>query len=465
MDTPRAAIYTRVSLDRTGAGRSVDEQEAECRQWVDREGWNLTEVYSDNDRSASRYSHKDRPDWHRVTDALADGRIDVLVVWEISRATRDRLVWATLVEACMDRSVRLCIGGKVYDLDDPDDAFTLDLTSSLSVRESSVTRKRVQRSMAASAAKGRPHGRLAYGYRRVYDDANGQLVEQVIDQEQAAVIREAARRVLSGETPYAVAQDYNRRGIPTPRNGKGWDLTQVKRLCTNPAYVAKRVHKGKVVGDAAWPPILDDATFYALETKLTDPKRRTQRGSAVRHLLSGIATCGVCGGRIRVQKNRGFLAYLCIDGFHVSRKEDDVDAFIEAVTVARLSQPDVLELLAGDDDGDKEASAEAAEKRARLNGFYDAAAAGEVTPAALARIEARLLPEIEAAEKRARAVAAAPVVADNAGPDAADRWGALPITVRREIIDAMMTVEILPAGRGRRVFDPSSVRIVWKGQP
>lgn len=463
----RAAIYTRVSFDPNNRGRSVEEQERECRAWVRDHAWELASVYCDNDRSASRYARKDRPDWQRLTEDLAHGRVDVLVAWEISRPTRDRVVWAALVEACLDRGVKLCIGGRLHDLADPDDAFTLDLASSLAVRESGVTRKRVLRAVRANAEKGTPHGRVLYGYRRQYHPTTREPIGQVPDETTAPVVREAASRVAAGETPYAVAQDFNRRGIPTPtgKPGARWDLTQIKRLCVNPGYAGLRVHQGKVVGEASWSPILEPATHHALVARLGDPKRRTVRDSAIRHLLSGVALCGVCGGRVRVQKNRGFQAYLCIDGFHVSRRQDLVDELVETVAVARLRQPDLLELMRAEEDDETVAAAlaEAREKRGRLTGFYDAAAAGDLTPAALGRIEARLLPEITAAEKRAQRAALSPVVADVAGPDAADHWARLSMPQKREVIDTLMTVTIMPMGRGRRTFDPSSVAVQWRG--
>ncbi len=460
----RAVIYTRVSSDPNDRGRSVEEQEVECRRWVKREGWELASVYCDNDRSASRYARKFRPDWQRLTEDLAGGRIDVLVAWEISRTTRDRVVWAALVESCLNRDVKLCIDGRLHDLADPDDAFNLDMASSLAIRESGVTRKRVLRAVRANADKGRPHGKLLYGYRRVYDDKTGELVEQVPDPVTSEVVREAARRVLKGETPYAVAQDYNRRGVAAPRGSeRGWDLTQIKRLCINPGYAGQRVHQGKVVGDAAWPAIISKADHLQLVAKLSDPTRRSQRDSTIRHLLSGIAVCGVCGGRMRVQKNRGFLAYLCVDGFHVSRREDDVDAYITEVTLQRLERPDLADLMANEPDADTTAAlAEAKEKRSRLNEFYDAAAAGELTPQALCRIEARLLPEIEAAEKRALPQFTSPLVTEVAGSEARERWEKLPIPAKREVISTLMTVRIMPSTRGRRTFDPESVQVEWR---
>ncbi len=461
----RSVIYARVSQDSRGQGRSVHEQEQECRSWVDREGWELAGVWKDNDVSASKYTKKARPGWQALTARLDEGEIDALLVWEPSRATRDRRVWATLAATCEERDIRFGCNGRLYDLSDPDDAFSLDLYFALATRESGTTRKRVLRSMRGAALDGRPHGKLLYGYRRTYQQGRSgpELVEQVVDEDKAAVVREAARRIMQGEALYKVARDFNERGIPAPR-GASWEPTQIKRLCVNPAYIGKRTHKGVVVGDGLWPAILDQQTHYTCVSRLTDPRRLTHDGRGVQHLLSGIAVCGVCEGRIRVQKNRGYLAYLCVDGFHVSRKKDNLDEMVTAVVLERLSRPDLADLMAGDStDADATAAAgEVAELRARLEAFYDEAARGGLTPLALARIESRLLPQIDAAEKRARRSHSAPLLDAVAGPDAAGAWERLSLEQRREVVSLLCKVRILRGRPGARAFDPETVEIGWK---
>jgi len=464
VDLPRAVIYTRVSSDPNDRGHSVAEQEADCRAVCERNAWQVTAVYSDNDRSASRYATRARPEHRKVIRLLESGGADVLVTWEASRTQRDLTAYAELRALCERRGVLLNYSGRTYDMAEAQDRFSTGLDALIAEKYADDTRERVLRAVRANAGRGRPHGKLLYGYRREYDPKTGELTRQVPDEATAEIVREAARRVMAGETPYAVAQDFDRRGIPTPRGGARWDLIQIKRLCINPGYAGKRVHQGRVVGDADWPPLLDEATHLALVAKLGDPRRRTQRDSAIRHLLSGIAICGVCGGRIRVQKNRGFLAYLCVDGFHVSRRETDVDEFVTEVVLARLERPDLADVLAYKslDDETTAALAEAREKRARLEGFYDTAAAGELTPAALARIEARLLPEIKAAERRARATVTSPLVAATAGVDARTHWAELSLPQRREIISTLMSVRILPTVRGSRTFNPESIAIEWR---
>lgn len=460
----RAVIYTRVSKDASGQARSVGEQEAECRRTADREGWHVVRTFCDNDRSASRYATKKRPEYAALIDLLRSGGADVLVTWEASRAQRDLEVYVQLRDLCAQHEVLWSYSGRTHDLSRTDDRFTTGLDALLAERESSQTRDRILRTVRANAGKGRPHGRLLYGYQREYDPTSGVLLRQVIRDDQADVVREAASRVLAGETPYAIAQDYNARGIVSPGRAR-WDLTEIRRLLTNPGYAAKRVHRGQVIGDADWPAVLDAATFARLQAKFSDPSRKTLRDTSVKHLLSMIARCGVCGAAVVVQKNRSSLAYLCREGFHVSRKEADVDRYVLSVILGRLAMPDAAAFLAAgaDDDDVRDALDQAAELQGRLDGVYEQVAEGTLSAQALAAIEARLLPQIEAAQQRAQRTSAPTVVTDLVGrEDAAQVWDRLSMPQRREIVRALATIEILPAGVGRRTFDPATVRVTWK---
>jgi len=79
----RAAIYCRISQDRTGAGLGVARQETDCRAVCDRRGWDVVEVYTDNDVSA--YSGKPRPGWTRLLGDVQSGLIDAVVGWHVDR--------------------------------------------------------------------------------------------------------------------------------------------------------------------------------------------------------------------------------------------------------------------------------------------------------------------------------------------------------------------------------------------
>jgi site-specific DNA recombinase len=114
-----------------------------------------------------------------------------------------------------------------------------------------------------------------------------------VDEGEAAVIREAASRVLAGETPNSIARDLSRRGI-TAADGSGAFYTRrLKRILVNPRITGLRAYKGEVIRDATWPAILPRETWEAVRAILNDPARG-RGGHSPRWPLAGVAICGLC---------------------------------------------------------------------------------------------------------------------------------------------------------------------------
>src|SRR4030081_3761184 len=82
----RAAIYTRISHDRTGEGAGVERQLHACKMLAEFRGLNVVAVFSDNDISA--YSGKKRPGFEKLLAAIARGEIDVVICWHPDRLYR-----------------------------------------------------------------------------------------------------------------------------------------------------------------------------------------------------------------------------------------------------------------------------------------------------------------------------------------------------------------------------------------
>lgn len=453
-----AVIYARVSEDDRRERRSVGEQEEECRNEATEEGWTVAKAFVDNDRSASRHARKARESYARLLSYLETEKVDILILWESSRGGRELEAWASLLNLCRRRgiSIHVVTHHHTYDLDVSRDWRTLAEDGVDSAYESEKTRDRILRSVRAKAKTGQPHGKLLYGYRRTYDD-RGNFIAQVINEETAAIVREAARRVSEGEATRSIALDFNKRGIPSAREGEhGWSLSQIKRMVINPGYIGQRVHRGQVVGPAQWPAILDEKVYAVCVARLTDEKRKTCRDVSLKYLLSGIVRCGVCGGRMRAQKNRTHIGYICHSRFCVSIRHERLDDFIKAMFFERLSRPDAAELLAPPQSDDEKAIAEqeADELKARLEGFYAQAAMGKISPVGMASIESELLPEIEKAEWRARAVHVPPLLQRLIGPGIEKRWEGLTIAQQREAVSLVMEIRLGKTYSGARTFDP-----------
>lgn len=461
----RAIIYCRVSSDPRARGKSVAEQESDCRNIATTNGWTVGEVLVDNDRGASRYSKGDRPAYRRLAEILSPG--DVLVTWEASRAQRDLGAYLQLRTLCEERGVPWCYAGKLHDLTAGDDRFLTGLDALLAEKEVEQTRERVLRSVRANAAAGRPHGKLPYGYMIVRDPDTGQPVDRVPNTDTAPIVREIVRRVLAGDSLYALCKELNDRGIPGPRPKRDgskspWIPVTMRKIVESPTYAGLRTHRGQVVGEGTWEPLITMDEHERMKAVLADPRRLTQRGSEPRWLLSGIARCGVCGSKMNRLNNRGYDAYVCHEKSCVARKIVDVDTFVTEAVIRRLEDQG----LAGQIDSDDTAYADALDAvralQQRLDAFTDSAAEGELTPAALARIEGRLRPQIEVAEARMRALSRSPIVAQAAGPDAAGRWEAMGVRDRRELVRALVDVRIVKVGKGRRGLTPGEgIELTW----
>jgi DNA invertase Pin-like site-specific DNA recombinase len=116
----RAANYYRVSNDGAGQEKSVRDQRYEGRAWAERAGVEVVIEAEDAGLSASEFARKERPGYRRLLSVIEAGRVDLLWVWALNRATRQAREYLDLAELCRAQGVRWVVGGRVYDLEDDD---------------------------------------------------------------------------------------------------------------------------------------------------------------------------------------------------------------------------------------------------------------------------------------------------------------------------------------------------------
>jgi site-specific DNA recombinase len=486
----RALIYNRASHDPAGQAVSVESQDTENRAWCERQGWDIAGAITDNDRSATRFATKQREGFRQIWAGLDDhrwGRVDVLVTWASSRNQRRLDGYVDLRELCVRHGVRLAYKGRIYDLTVGADRFQTGLDALLDERDAEEIRDGILRSHRASVAAGRPRGSIPYGYTRTYLPGLRRVGDQVPDPVTAPVVQQIVADVLAGVALYRIAQRLNRDGVITPQEARdqrrgrrveraGWSASMIRNLLAKPSLMGMRSHRGVVVGEGTWQPIVAPADWQAVQAVLNDPLRPRPDSREPKWLLSGIATCGVCGGWLRPMLNRGRMTYVCAGltpssaKGHVARDQEKLDVWVVARVVGRLLRPDALQVFAprvsnGSPRGEIET--ELADARARLAAFeISAGSPGGVSAAAFARIEARLTTRIgELEQALAPPVQLPREVAEVAGPDAEQVWARLSLSGRRRVVRALCTITVDPvARRGRQGFEGESIRLVWRGQ-
>lgn len=77
------------------------------------------------------------------------------------------------------------------------------------------------------------------------------------------------------------------------------------------------------------------------------------------------------------------------------------------------------------------------------------------------RINAKILPEITELKRQIGHLQGTSPVLTLIGADAGERWAQAPLEIQRQVLDALMTVTIMPQGTGGK-FNPDHVVIEWK---
>ncbi len=462
MTQTKAVAYCRISDDRLGLGLGVERQQQDCERLAHERGWALTRTLTDNDLSA--YSGKPRPQYRRLLDLIEAGQCDAVLAWHPDRLHRSPSELEEFLGVVERHGVRVeTVQAGTWDLSTPSGRLVARQLGSVSRYESEHKAERVRRALEQNATSGRAHGRRAYGWQRVHDPDTGQG-QEVVDPGEAKVVREIAERIIGGDSIRGIAADLNERGVLSP-TGKPWGKQMLRHVVQRERNAGLRVHHGQVVGEGTWEPIHHRGTWEQVRAVLSDPTRRTSTGSAAKHLLSGIARCGVCGGAMRAGLNRQTVSYRCADNSCVSRSKADVDDLVTAVVLGRLARPDAADLLTPDRSPERVAAVhEALGLRARLDRAADDYADGKIDARQMERITARLRPQLDAADARARVVDDAPLLDGlAANVQAAQVWTDMSITRRRAVVDLLVDVTIERAKQGARTFAPESVSIEWRG--
>jgi site-specific DNA recombinase len=483
--TTTAREYLRVSDDKSGTARSTTEQHVENQEAADERDWQLGQPYIDNDRSASRFARAAREDFDALVGDLEADRFgaEILILWEGSRGSREIEEWVRLVKLCERRGVRFYITSDDRLLDPANDSDWDQLINMgrQQEAESRKTSKRVKRATKASALAGRPHGRTPYGYRRVYAGAPPKLVGQEADPDESPVIAELFERLQAGHSLRGIAVDYEARGIRR-RDGGVFSQQHLRNLARRHCYMGQRIYvagrdtdkaRPAELVEAIWPAIVEPSTWHAVQRILDDPKRVTRKPGKAKHLLSLIATCGVCGAGLTVLlpggegKNvRKQSVYRCGGKGCVKVPQAELDAEAAWLICQYLADPNVYQVLPKAADTDElqvqRVRNELAKVRAELDELAAALVAGQISATLAGKAETGMLARKEELAGQLDRLLAPVGLAIEPGPDVEARWQAADPETKREVARVVLSADylgVLAVGKSPRRGAPVLDRI------
>ncbi len=290
----KAGIYVRLSLDIEGLGLGVARQKEDCTAKATALGWQVVDVYSDNDVSASKAQV--RPEYERLLSDLESGRINAVVVYDLDRLTRKPAELEAFIGLTDRLGVALANVAGDVDLTTAAGRMVARIKGAVARQEAERIGERVKRQKQQRLAAGRPPGGRyrTFGYTRDW---------QIICEE-AAIVREVFERVANGESVRAVTRDLEARDVRRVDGGL-WQFSATLRMIDSPIYAGFLTYKGERAGRADVEPLVSEVVFDgAAKARIRKPGAWTQNRTS---LLSGIAVCDVCKTPMVANGDHGYI--------------------------------------------------------------------------------------------------------------------------------------------------------------
>lgn len=331
----RVALYARLSVEKDGCkSDSIESQFMIMENFIkDKPELSQYQKYFDRGVSGTTFT---RPDFVRMMDDVKAGRINCIIVKDLSRFGRDYLETGNYIETILPflgvrfisvndhfDTVEDCNGNKGLGIS------LMNLVNDMYAKDVS---KRITTAFESCMERGSVLGSAPYGYDRIKDDNGYRLV---IDEPAADIVRRIFQMAKGGMSLRAIAEALTRDGVRTPEGyrttqlvhvGKDgpfceWQHGTISKILSNEVYIGT-LYQGKtktnlctgekkhridkedwIIHEDAHEPIVSKELF--MEVRSIVEKRRDKMSCTFREDLpatedkyKGILKCPVCGAFI-----------------------------------------------------------------------------------------------------------------------------------------------------------------------
>lgn len=330
----KAGTYLRLSKDDEKAGESlsIENQRLILQRYVKEQGFELVDEYVDDGYSGTTF---DRPEVQRLLDDAKSGRINVIIVKDLSRFGRNYIEVGMYVDYVFPaHNIRFIALSDNVDTGDKNSSGVemMPITNVFNEWHAANTSKKVRVVRAANAKAGKYQAAFApYGYMAGKDEKR----LPVIDEAAASVVRRIFELYASGLSGQQIATLLNEEKIEAPsdyrcrqlgiENRKKtchyWIAGTVLQLLKNPIYLGTMVqmkyttpsYKNKqfMIKDQSEWVVLENTHEPIISQELWDKceerKKPYRRGKSTKRSgidpLSGLMYCADCGGKMRLHWN------------------------------------------------------------------------------------------------------------------------------------------------------------------
>ena len=322
-------LYERLSRDDElqGESNSISNQKQMLEDFARRNGLPNPTHFTDDGISGTRF---DRPGFLAMMEEVEAGRVEAIVIKDMSRLGRDYLKVGQVMEVLRQRGVRLIAINDGVDSLKGNDDFTpfRNIMNEFYARDTS----RKIRSVFKSKGMSGKHltGTVIYGY--LWDEKREHWL---VDEEAAEVVRRIFSLTLEGYGPYQIACKLSADRIEIPvvhlarfnegvnrskpvKDPYGWGSSTIVNILKKREYLGHTINfktrkhfkdkKSHYVSEDEWTifentheAIIDQQTFDLVQ-KIRSNVRRYPNGWGEAAPLTGLLYCADCGGKMYVHR-------------------------------------------------------------------------------------------------------------------------------------------------------------------
>mgnify|MGYP000643552380 FL=1 len=322
-------LYERLSRDDElqGESNSISNQKQMLEDFARRNGLPNPTHFTDDGISGTRF---DRPGFLAMMEEVEAGRVEAIVIKDMSRLGRDYLKVGQVMEVLRQRGIRLIAINDGVDSLKGDDDFTpfRNIMNEFYARDTS----RKIRSVFKSKGMSGKHltGTVIYGY--LWDEKREHWL---VDEKAAEVVRRIFALTLEGYGPYQIACKLSADRIEIPvvhlarfnegvnrskpvKDPYGWGSSTIVNILKKREYLGHTINfktrkhfkdkKSHYVSEDEWTifentheAIIDQQTFDLVQ-KIRSNVRRYPNGWGEAAPLTGLLYCADCGGKMYVHR-------------------------------------------------------------------------------------------------------------------------------------------------------------------
>ena len=299
-----------------------------------------SDVYVDDGKTGT---DTDREDFQRLLADVYSGKINCVIVKDLSRLSRNYTDAGNLIENLFVRLnirfISLAEGVDSYRNPDSVSNIIVPITNVMNDQYCYQTSKKIRQVFDYKRRNGQYIGSFApYGYIKDPKDKH----QLIVDEDAAEIVKQIYALCLQGTTKRHISFYLNEHGVPSPtayRRAKGlpvsstaddpmWGDRAIWNILTNPIYTGDlvqgrrrvksyKVHEIEAVPEDEWvtvpdthEAIIDKESFEKVQALLKRDTRSAPKSREL-HLFSGFLRCADCGKAITRSQSGKNVYYAC----------------------------------------------------------------------------------------------------------------------------------------------------------